>query len=942
MTMPSIVSPLANRKNIPLQGQACESRAATFNNRSLVINNSRLASPQITVGTSSQTDQDWHKGQLGKDIGVLLRLIQGDINRPDFLRLHKRSLLSFKDILTHIQPATVDTLSDELLKQIVHYYPGDFEAIPEYQLTQDICDKFFQLNKNVFKFIPRRFKTPTMCTQAVESNFKLLGHVPGTRVTEALVELLPCTPQFFRFPPAFLTEIEYSVSEQLRKKLSRCKMMRSIYPLITKAPDKRNYQCYLEACRACWRNLASVPDGLKTREMCLAAIEDNYYALSCIREENRTPELCAAAFNKSVNSLEFIPQLLITEYHRNTLIKACDRKDCDLLPLFNFIPEELRTPDYYQAFAIFCLKYCYFNCLTEFPESFLHIVLPLLLNGLKSTPPLLNEHLAPLLLAACNAPPSEAKRELIDLIKDIMVNRARDVDVTQVDFYSWIKTPGLEKDFKLSLLHLINHPTQPVLLRQETASTLINLGNPLTFTITNSMLKELRSVCRQSILAKMPEQDKGDQLERFINRELANQHFIDMFVPELTTQNTICQGRTLIFSDGQKVLYFKLQRLSEDKSELIKEYLMHSYLNDENKIAEFGLKSEVPRPVHLCKLPWQAIPVDLQHSLEGVRLYNGTRYYTLAYCYETSSFNYANYAWQPTPDSPEAPCTKAEMGMLLAIHDLGRWCAKGFLHTSTLPAFHVRSEDRRWLALNALFRGSAEAMCGRLDFLNDESTERPDYRHSGLADLVDYERFGQLDSYFSHDHDSPLLHFPKVGQNICLANFIVEVLTANVLLYGRLYRDQPDYHIDKEEANARLCEFISQLMQQFLLGLLRIEHPRLEEWLCTTAPDFQAWQQRSVQEILYWTTTSTDTRNFATDYQRDHRFDPDLYPCAPGHIDGTQDKQYPTEFSNNEAQPTLGVENGTFPFMSLVQGLTKFASVIIRTLSQGETDKTVT
>lgn len=942
MAIPSIVSPLAKPKNIPFQDQVCENRAATFCNRSLVVN-SYLVSPQMAAGTSNQSEQDCHAGQLGKNIGVLLRFIQGDIKRSDFLQLHKLSLLSFKDILTHIQPATVDSLSDELLKQVIRYYPDNFEAIPECQLTQDICDRLFQLNRNVFKFIPERFKTHTMCTEAVKSNFRLLGHVPGTGVTEALVELLPDTPPFIPFHPTFLTEIKHNVSEQLRKKLARCMTIRSINPLITEAPDKRDYQCYLQACRTCWRALASVPDELKTEEMCLAAIEDNYHALSYIREENRTPELCDAAFKKSVNSLEFIPQFLITEHHRNTLIKACDRNDCDLLPLFNFIPEKLRTPNYYQNFANFCLKYrCYFDYLTEFPKSFLHIALPLLLNGLKSAPPLLNEHLAPLLLAAYNAPPSEAKRELIDLIKDNMVNRARDVDVTQIDFYSWIKTPGLEKDFKLSLLHLVNHPAQPVLLRQETASDLINLGNPLTFTITNSTLKELRSVCCQSTLAKMPEQDKGDQLERFINRELANQHFIDTSIPKLTTQNTICQGRTLIFSDGQRVLYFKLQRLSEDESELIKEYLIHSYLNDEDKIAELGPKSEIPRPVHLCKLPWQAIPVNLQHSLEEVRLYNGTHFYTLAYCYETSSFNYANYAWQPTPDSPDAPCAKAEMGILLAIHDLGRWCAMGFLHTSTLPAFHDRSTDRRWLALNALFQGSTEAMCGRLDFLNDANTERSDYRHSGLADLVDYERFGLLDSYFSHDSTLRLLHFPRIGQNICLANFIVEVLIANVLIYGRLHRDQPDYHIDTEEANARLGEFISQLMQQFLLGLLGIERPRLEEWLCTTAPDFQAWQRRSVQEILYWTTTSTNTRNFATDYQRDHHFDLDLYPYGPGYIDGVRDKQYPGEFSNSAAQPTLGVENGTFPFMSLVQGLTKFASVIIRTLSQGETDKTVT
>lgn len=264
----------------------------------------------------------------------------------------------------------------------------------------------------------------------------------------------------------------------------------------------------------------------------------------------------------------------------------------------------------------------------------------------------------------------------------------------------------------------------------------------------------------------------------------------------------------------------------------------------------------------------------------------------------------------------------------------------GILHTSTLPAYHDQYRGRRWTALNSLFQQNRSMLCGRLDFADGEAIEHADFRFSGLADLADYERFGCVKSYFTNNAtDSELHFFPKAGQNFCLANYIVEIMVANVLLYGRLHQKDPDYHIDSATALDNTGEFISQLMTQFLQGLFG--HPSsVIQFLCISMADFRIWKRRTSLEVVYWSNDKENTRNHAVDYRKDHCFDPVLYPFAPILVDGVQNKQYPQEFSNCDGQPTIGVESGTFPFMSLIQGLTKFAATLIHTLNQRELHET--
>ena len=179
-----------------------------------------------------------------------------------------------------------------------------------------------------------------MCAEAITYLHTLFRYIPGGMVTESLVELLPQGLSYLSFDPASMSS---QILDRLRKQMSPAALMRSTHPLIMRMPAKRDYQYYLRACEESWLSLKLVPDELLTDEIILAAINNRYYALSLVSEERRKATLCDAAFSQSVRSLEFIPQHLVTEHHRDTLITECATDDSSvLLPLFHYIPEKLR------------------------------------------------------------------------------------------------------------------------------------------------------------------------------------------------------------------------------------------------------------------------------------------------------------------------------------------------------------------------------------------------------------------------------------------------------------------------------------------------------------------------------------------------------------------------------------------------------------------------
>ena len=944
MAFPSTFPTAGMLSNSPYHGQHSANSITMLNGRRVEMMVSAPTCHPITVANGSTAAppvkevSDVCEGHLGRYTDLLFRFALGNINSSDYLQLHRLKLISFRDILNHIGPdARVDLLPEDLLRQVFTRQYRDFNEIPESQLTQDFCNRAFQINRLVFECVPPHFKTETMCHEACRDNIEMLSFVPDHLMSESflLQPLENCRRRCFN--PGIIPR--HLATAAVMKKLSCNPSLRTIYPLILVLPHKRHYRHYLQACEKSWRSIDWVPNELKTEEICLAAVRNSYQALSAIPVAKRTPAICELAFTESTKSLEWIPEHLSTTRHRDILIEESAQQPNHLLRFFQYIPEPMRTPEFNQALLDAVMYNGSFHSLVECSPAYLHTIIPDLLPHLNKVA-IDNSQLVPLLRIAYVVEPSPHKRQLIHYIKKAMLFRAVDMTLNQDELCRWLAVNELETEFKLSLLKLVNHPAQHLVLLEETADSLSNQSSPLNCHVQSNTLPELKRVCQRGLLSKMPEHDKGDQLEQFMRDELAGLSLLtDVRPPDFTVQNTFCQGRTLIMPGDQYTRYFKLHRVNEDLIQLAKEFLMHRYLGD-GKAAELGLKSEIPQSHYLCALPWLAIPEELRQQLEPIKLFNENMdasgsSYAIAYCYQTSSTDYASYAWQQDPQSPNAPYAKAVSGMLRAVHDLGRWCAMGILHTSTLSVYHNQAGNQRWTALNSLFDNGRDMLCGRLDFANSEAIERPAFRFSGLADLVDYERFGSVTSYFAHDkYNSDLRFLPKVGQNFCLANYIVEIMVAIVLLYTRLYRDEPDYHIDSMAALDDLCEFISLLMTQFSQGLLGEDHPSLAQSLCASIEALRTWLLRTALEIVYWSNNKERTRNFATDYLRDHCFDPDLYPFPPILIDGVKDKRYPQEFSNQEEQPTIGVENGTFPFMSLIQGLTKFAATLIHTLNQ--------
>ena len=910
----------------------------SFSSSGKDITTRQTASSDVSAARSKQS---LGEGNLGKHTDVLFRYVHGDIGPSDYILLSQLDLMSFEEILNHIHPASADTLPEELLEQVLRGNPSAFRHIPVSQLTQAFCDKVFDWKEAVFQYIPDRFKTPGMCLRACWQNTAWLEFVPKDLMTELFlmkVVRLSDSPLYY-FDVTCLPQ--HIINDSVLRKLSECRVYCNMFPLVQTAPEQRDYATYLEACKKSWLSIKSVPEDLKTEEIYQAIVAQNHYALSQVPVARRTSALCELAFDQSIDSLEWIPENRVTERHRDALINGMVSCSGGVSQsLCKYIPESLRTPELYQACVDRCIKHSSFVPLTTFSPSLLHNILPGLLQGLDDGAQSIdNQSLGQLLCAAYKAMQSGTRQKLIDSVKTLMLARAGESSVDQSELCTWLVLPELGKEFKLMLLDRVNTPDNDFQLREEIASSLINKSNPLSFQVTNKALAELRKICNRTNLVRMPEQDKGDRIVQYINDGLDKVRFHEIEAPQFTLENTTCQGRTLIFRDHDRTVYFKLQRPEEPLSQLAAESLMHRYLA-ENK-ARLGLFSEIPRHRQLFSMNWRSVPPELQRRLEEVSVnYLYDRQCVSGYCYETSSLDYATYAWKPDQDCPEAPWIRGMTGMLVASRDLGRWCAMGLLHTSTLPAFHVKRFGRQWLALSSLFKEperDQEALCGRMGALNsEEDTEQPDFRYSGLADLADYELFGQVKSYLSYDHCSEQRHLPLVAQNICLANYIVETMVANVLVYLKLRREEPDFHIDSQVASYELGHFISQLLDQFARGLMGEDRPDLAELLCVPAKGLEDWLRRVEDEGLYWGNRKEGAKNFATDYQMTGRFDPYLYPIPPGYIDMAQVKQYPLHFSDHELRPTLGAESATFPLMSLVQGLTKFASSIIYTLSKNQ------
>ncbi|GHV85216.1 hypothetical protein AGMMS50230_08240 [Spirochaetia bacterium] len=112
------------------------------------------------------------------------------------------------------------------------------------------------------------------------------------------------------------------------------------FPPIFQVYDPQKYFLLQRAVLSDWRKLKSVPEELKTAELCLDAVDLNGDALQYVPEELKTAELCLDAVrgSGSGNALRYVPEELKTA----ELCLVALRWSGDAL---RYVPEELKTAE---------------------------------------------------------------------------------------------------------------------------------------------------------------------------------------------------------------------------------------------------------------------------------------------------------------------------------------------------------------------------------------------------------------------------------------------------------------------------------------------------------------------------------------------------------------------------------------------------------------------
>ncbi|WP_422412039.1 MULTISPECIES: hypothetical protein [unclassified Endozoicomonas] len=414
-------------------------------------------------------------------------------------------------------------------------------------------------------------------------------------------------------------------------------------------------------------------------------------------------------------------------------------------------------------------------------------------------------------------------------------------------------------------------------------------------------------------------------------------------------EGAIVGGRTLAVENGEDVDYYKFQRLGESVATLAQEGIMHQFIA---RVTNNRFKSQLPRFGQYLIVMEKDLPKSIRGFSDRLQVINinGRRAFRVYHFKATK--NYAKYAH--TPDTTSSPYANAERGLFAAIHDIGVLNGKfGVMPTSTIPAFH--DTGRRWVFLTPLLGNS---ICFALPLPGTfggwvKAIERPDFGWDGLRDWGDVEFFGSMSSGLSARDSKTSGYTPEVLQRLSFVNSLCENLLAAVLLRARLRRDSADYHYQNQLAVEETENFIEQLLDEYLSGLLAKEKecppkPRLQESIGLDNNTYRSWLKRTAEEILYWTAKQPSEAKdrspldpsvecFSKHIKATGNLDATLYPEGLRPFD--KHLKFPKDFHNVNDELNLGANNAVFPLVSLVKGLTLLVGNIFAFANQYTEDE---
>ncbi|WP_422462608.1 DUF4116 domain-containing protein [Endozoicomonas sp. ALB115] len=939
---------------------------------------------------------DLPQGNLGDALKALLQRVAESTDKQQPLPVsdYKTFIKYFGEFPPGVSPDQLDS-EDYFLK--IKNDPCFFSEVPLEKLTPEMCIQAFVTAPYAnIQYIPDSMKTNELCRALVIDELNAIDHVPGEIIKQWLNDgffdfLLENYKGAIKYiPEAARTDAHFEIA------CKKSHVALNYYPenkpvsdrLLTIAiehtgalefyPDhKKTAELCQVACRRNGLALEYVPEQLKTAELCQLAVDNNARALEFIPEAVKTFDMCLAAakggklsgtlpkfltetqrteiYRTACTSGYFvlydIPEQYITDHFLKSVITSQEYRDNPLKfaatdNLSKWVGADKASELYALAVSLSS------EALRYVPSDFKKgaILDAALKNNLSAFQHVSLEHLSFNELCLMAAVTKEIVKPLCSkeerlLFRLIKLNQLPYVP-TDVQL-KFLTCPDISLKDKISFIESLDAPTY-TFPDKALAAPLICQQSPLPISCTNLFLIPLISTAHQVTGFALPNAADGEQINRYIAENMPSSFGLKD-VPEALGQANnpairIVGGRTMqCLQAGGQAIYFKFQRAGEPLETLAREGLLYQVIANTPELAG-KFNSVLPEYRDFMRLP---LGKDLEYLINQfddpveITESHGQRYINV-FCY-TAPVAYARYAHSPDT-AEDCPWQRPEQGILRACHDAGYMTSMGLVPTSMLQCLHNTEAGRGWVALHsAMNLISDNVHAGKLTAWNTQATEKIDFGHCGMRDLGDYERFGHIHSCLRQKDTLETCYMPKVSQRIALANSICEIIVSAVLVRSRLRQGFAGYHYKNPQALNETAAFVESACNQFLLGLMPTAAApiSLRFLLGRDDNEYQAWLVRVAQEILYWTALQPDAPGFAQLPLDEY----DPTDCYMNHINDQQHLSkalYPYDayactrhanFYDIYGQLIFGADFSTFPLISLMNGLTKMCTDILKQLN---------
>ncbi len=445
----------------------------------------------------------------------------------------------------------------------------------------------------------------------------------------------------------------------------------------------------------------------------------------------------------------------------------------------------------------------------------------------------------------------------------------------------------------------------------------------------------LKHVVMSTPAFNLRHQEVGDALQEFISqfceqwkekytrKEIAVSVFGAITSEEGNTKGCCINygGRAMMIIGQDKCSRYKFLREGEPLDEFFSEAAVQVFAK---KHLINTLESEIPDPVDFTLIPVSRVPKAVRESFSSapeVIMVDMTPCY-LCFEFTTNNEHYSTLAHTKISNDNSL----AIEGILKACHDLGVWSSLGALHTSTLKAYH---RNRRELFLIHLFNNHYNS-AGRLDSWDSLAIQESDWGYTGLRDIGDLEFYPAISSVFGTNESVDKTTLPGFDQRAAFLNTVCENMVAAVLHYGKLRRDDDDYHYKNKGAVRDFSRFLDQVLSRFLTGLYGTPQTVCDYF--ESADVYQEWLTLTATEGIMWTARQSMDRDcFARTLQCTGCYPPEVYP-----LHFRTYLRYPQKFTT-DGRDNLGADSSTFGMTCLMFGLYQIAASIAVKSSEQET-----